>query len=233
MPDKRLITLEELHVGNDSAWKHDRLLTLLNSPFPAAFIKTNNNKPYAPIGKVKFMLTAIFRLWRLEIVEVKQVLNSMQATVRLHYLDPIDEVWYWQDGVGADKIQIEAAPKGTPKNSPIDFTKMTSDAIQKAAPSAVSYALKNAAQKIGTIFGGDLDGDEPLFEPFKPYQEEQKEIVAEAVAPIKEKAAAKQKTEPFDKADQQWDPKNIAAAQKVIAETKAPAAPSFNAPLQF
>jgi hypothetical protein len=68
----------------------------------------------------------------------------------LHVVNPINGLPESQDGVGAATIQLNAgATQG-------DLSSIKPNAIMLAAPAAESYALKNAAEKFGSIFGGNL-----------------------------------------------------------------------------
>jgi hypothetical protein len=110
-----------------------------------------NNVKYIPIGIVEYLLTSIFVKWKVEIRDSKIVANSAVVTVRLHVQDPISGEWDWQDGIGAAPIQTEKGAAATA------FDKVLTDAVMKAAPSAESYAIKDAAEKFGKIFGKDLN----------------------------------------------------------------------------
>ena len=55
-------------------------------------------------------------------------------------------------GIGSWPIQLKK------DSNPTDFNNIIQDAIQKNAPAAESLALKNAAQKLGKLFGGGSDG---------------------------------------------------------------------------
>lgn len=106
---------------------------------------------YLPVERVEWLLTMLFLRWRVEIKSVQMIANSVVVTVRLHYFDHALGEWNWSDGVGAAPIQIDSG------NGAIDFSKMKFAAIQMAAPSAESYALKDAAEKLGKIFGKDMN----------------------------------------------------------------------------
>jgi hypothetical protein len=73
------------------------------------------------------------------------------VTIRLYYYNHLDKEWSWQDGVGAAPIQTD---KGA---GAMDWNAVKSDAVMKAAPAAESYAIKDAAEKIGKLFGKDLN----------------------------------------------------------------------------
>lgn len=142
---------------------------LMNITPPASWVKINkfaNNSKYIPIDKVEFLLTKIFGRFRVEILRTQLIGNSVEATVRLHYFHPVYKEWDWMDGIGADAIQCDAGASAS------DWSKIKKDGVKKASPIAVSEAEKNAAKKLGRLFGRDLNRDnvlsyEPLFDSEK------------------------------------------------------------------
>ncbi len=154
IPKKQLPTLQELHHDIEQAFKNDQLNTLLNQPVPERWIKEHpvaKNVRYLPIDKVEFMLKRIFQEYKIEVLGYSQIFNSVACHVRLHYLNPLTGVWSFHDGLGAVGVQTEAGA------SAADMLKIKSDAVMKALPAAESYAIKDAAEKLGTIFGADLN----------------------------------------------------------------------------
>ena len=79
------------------------------------------------------------------------IANSVVVTVRLHYQDVLSNETLWQDGIGAAPLQTDSGAGA------IEWDKVKNDAVMKAAPAAESYAVKDAAEKIGKIFGKDLN----------------------------------------------------------------------------
>lgn len=151
---KDLPQINDLYDDVEQAAKKNDLNILLNQPPKPEWIKKNqfaNNTNYLPIEKVEYLLTAIYQKWRAEIKEVLVIANSVTVTVRLHVQDPVTMEWDWQDGIGASPIQTEKGASAT------DFTKVNTSAVQMAAPAAESYAIKDAAEKFGKIFGKDLN----------------------------------------------------------------------------
>lgn len=151
---RELPKLEELYNDQGLINKQSQLLTLLNHPPRAEWIKTNpfaNNSKYLPIDKVEYLLTMIFLKWRLEVKTIQVIANSVVVSVRLHVQDPITGEWDWQDGVGGSPIQTKSGAGAT------DFTQVNTAAVQMAAPAAESYAFKDAAEKFGKLFGKDLN----------------------------------------------------------------------------
>ena len=106
---------------------------------------------YLPIERVEYMLTRIFKKWNVEIRQVQVIANSVVVTIRLYYQDVLSNEMLWQDGIGASPIQTD---KGA---GAMDWNKTKNDAVMKAAPAAESYAVKDAAEKIGKLFGKDMN----------------------------------------------------------------------------
>ena len=87
----------------------------------------------------------------MDIKSITVIANSIVAIIRLYVLNPITNEWEWTDGVGAAPIQTESGAAAT------DFSKVNTAAVQMAAPAAESYAIKDAAEKLGKIFGKDIN----------------------------------------------------------------------------
>lgn len=114
---------------------------------------------YIPIERIEWLLTRIFINWRVEVKDLKLIGNSIVCTVRLHYQSVTDGEWIWQDGIGASPLQTD---KGA---GAIEFDKLKNSAVMIAAPAAESYAVKDAAEKIGKLFGKDLNrADQVLYD---------------------------------------------------------------------
>lgn len=117
------------------------------------------NVKYLPIDKVESILDAIFQDWRVEIKQVFQLAQSICAIVRLHYKNPVDGEWTYHDGTGATPLKTD---KGA---SAADLSKIKSDAVATGAPAAVSFAIKDAADHLGNIFGRNLNRHETVTLP--------------------------------------------------------------------
>jgi len=173
MSENKLPTIKELYSGDMAALqKQSQLQGLLNQPPKKDWIKQHpfvKGVAYIPIQRIEWLLTKIFLNWRIDIKDTKIIANSAVVTIRLHYQNVIDQEWNWQDGVGAAPIQTDREASAT------DFSRVKTDAVMKAVPAAESYAIKDAAEKIGKIFGKDLNrGDEIVYagfiEMFKDYE---------------------------------------------------------------
>jgi hypothetical protein len=155
MEKKQLPVLAELYDGDIELKKEqNKLNILLNQPPKSDWIKEHpfaKGVKYIPIGRVEFLLTRLFLKWHVEVKAIQTVANSVVVTVRLHYQNIEDDAWSWQDGIGAAPIQTEK------DCGAMDWDKVRTDSVMKAAPAAESYAIKDAAEKIGKIFGKDLN----------------------------------------------------------------------------
>lgn len=149
-----LPVIDDLYKDVDHAGQQNELNRLLNQAPSQRWVRVNkfaNNSNYIPIGIIEYLLTAIFLKWRVELKSTSVIANSVVVTVRLHILDPITGEWDWQDGIGASPIQTEKGAAAT------DFSKVNTLAVQMAAPAAESYAFKDAAEKLGRLFGKDIN----------------------------------------------------------------------------
>lgn len=163
MANQKLPKLSELHYDPETAFKNDDLKLLLNQPphadwikqHPLATVKNDQGQTvkarYMPIDKIEFLLDRIFQKWRCEILREGVMFNSIYATVRLHYLDPVTGEWSFHDGAGAKSVQTDAGFTAA------DISHIKDAAVQMAFPSAVSFAIKDAAEHLGTVFGRDLN----------------------------------------------------------------------------
>jgi len=153
---KQLPKLADLHHDVATAFKNDELKTLLNQEPHSTWVKRNkyaNNAEYLPIDKIEFLLDRIFQEWQIEVRETKQLFNSIQVTVRVHYLHPVKGEWRFHDGVGAKELQTISG-SGPLK---LDFSNVNKSAVEMATPIAKSMAIKDACDHLGKLFGRDLN----------------------------------------------------------------------------
>ena len=141
------VKIEEI---KDSA----RLKFILNSGVNTKWLKTHptaKNVKYLPIDKIEILLDMIFQEWRIEILNISQLAQSVCVTVRVHYKNPITGEWSFHDGVGASPLQTNAG------KSAADLANIKNNAVQLAAPAAKSYAIKDAVEHLGKMFGRDIN----------------------------------------------------------------------------
>lgn len=170
-----LPTLQDLNQDLGAAFKNDAFNALVNSEVPAKWtkphpfakkdvyiekdgVKTKTRVPieYLPIDKVEYLMTRIFQIWNVEVKNVAQLFNSVSVTVRVHYRNPVTGEVQYHDGVGAVGVQTDAGA------SAADLSAIKQDAIMKALPAAKSYAIKDACEHIGKLFGRDLNRPDTL-----------------------------------------------------------------------
>ena len=187
--ENKVPKIQDIHNDLQEAFKTDQLNLLLNQPPKKEWVKDHpfaKNVKYIPIDKVEFMLTKIFGEWRVEILSEGQMFNSVYVKVRLHYKRPTDSVWSFHDGLGAVGVQTD---KGA---SASDLNAIKQDAIMKALPAAESYAIKDAAEKLGVLFGKDLNRKETM-----PYEASIKEITQKELYELLEYKAEKLTAEEY------------------------------------
>lgn len=134
--------------------KMGELKSVLNQTPNKAWIKNHpiaQGVVYLPIDKVETMLDMIFQQWRVEILSINQLAQSICCTIRLHYLNPVTKEWSYHDGVGAVPLRTD---KGF---SAADLSHIKNDAVATGAPAAKSFAIKDAAEHLGKLFGRDLN----------------------------------------------------------------------------
>jgi hypothetical protein len=164
--ENKLPVLADLYSDTELKLAQNELNILLNAepapgwlkdhPFAKKEIIIDGKKvkvpiKFIPIERVEWLLTRIFIRWHTEIKTVQLIANSVTVTVRLHYQDVVSKEMLWQDGVGAVALQIDAGAGAT------EFDKIKTSAVMMAAPAAKSYAIKDAAEMIGKLFGKDLN----------------------------------------------------------------------------
>lgn len=146
----------ELMYSNISDFK-----AVLNSNPRADWIKVNKysqNAKYLPIRIIEELLSKIFPFWQVEQVGEPKILgNSIVISVNLKVYNPLIGDWLSYAGVGAVPIEVK---KGA---HPTDFTQISPKALHKNVPAALSYAINNAAKKIGKIFGSHLNSIETMY----------------------------------------------------------------------
>lgn len=151
---KELVKIVKGFQDLDTLIADDDFLRIVNQEPPASLIKEHpmaKGVKYMPIDKVEMMLTKMFQHWHVEILREGQMLNSVYVTVRLHYKHPLLDSWTFQDGVGAMTIQVDKGQNAS------NMGAIKSNAIMLGLPAAKSYAIKDAAENIGKVFGRDLN----------------------------------------------------------------------------
>lgn len=137
----------------------DKFKQILNIEPPKQWVKEHpyaKGVEYLPIDKVEILLDTIFQEWRCEIKSISQLAQSIVCIVRVHYKNPVNNEWSYCDGTGAVPLKTD---KGYAAS---DLEHIKSDAVQTGAPAAESYAIKDAVEHLGKIFGRDLNREDAV-----------------------------------------------------------------------
>lgn len=143
----------------DEAFKDDNVNLILNQQPKQSWIKQNKyagNSSYIPIGIIETLLQKIFKRFKIEVTNVSVLFNAVSVTVRVHYADIVTGEWRYHDGVGAVQLQTKAGA------SPAQLESINNNAVQMALPMAKSYAIKDACEHFGALFGRDLNRKDTL-----------------------------------------------------------------------
>ena len=160
MSENKLPTLANLYEDNiELAFKNDQFNLLMNQKPSPNWIRENKfagNSKYIPIGIIETLLQKIFKKYRVEILREGTAFNSVYVVIRLHYIDLITNEWQYYDGIGAVQLQTKQG------SSPAQLENINNNAVMMAFPMAKSYAIKDAAEHIGSLFGRDLNRKDVL-----------------------------------------------------------------------
>lgn len=119
--------------------------------------KYSQNAKYIPIGIIEELLSEIFPFWQVkQIGEPKILGNAVVISVDLQVFNPLLNQWLSYAGVGAVPIEVKSGAH------PTDFTQINPKALHKNVPAALSFAVNNAAKKIGKLFGSHLNRNESI-----------------------------------------------------------------------
>lgn len=150
------LTIQELYNDKELVIKKEQLNTLLNATPPAKWVKEHpyiKGWMYLPIDKVEFLLKKLFKTYKIEVLKTGILFNAIEVGVRVHYLNPVTDEMDYQDGVGAVELQTQ---KGSGVLKP-DFSNVNKGAVTMALPIAKTFAIKDACELIGGVFGGNLN----------------------------------------------------------------------------
>jgi hypothetical protein len=126
----------------------------IKPPIKAIRTQTIDGKivPYLPISYIEQNLKKLyFGLYQMEIISYQMIVNEICVHARIRVFHPLIREWMIYDGIGAVPVQQNS---GSPVSDFVNTKKVK--ALQKNLPAAYALAIKNAAKKIGKLFGGDL-----------------------------------------------------------------------------
>lgn len=171
----KLPDINDIYSDKVALAKQNDLNVILNHPPKPEWVKDHpvaKKVKYIPIERVEYLLTSIFTKWSVEVKQIQLIANSVVVTIRLYFRNPITGEMEYQDGIGASPLQTDQGASAT------DWEKIKSDAVMKSAPAAESFAVKDAAEKIGNLFGKDLNrADKIMYDSLLGKFDESKEDI--------------------------------------------------------
>lgn len=153
---KELPALADLYeVSNiETLFKKDQFNLLMNQDPKPEWIKKNpyaGNSNYIAIGVIETLLQRIFKEFRIEILREGTMFNSVYSVVRVHFTHPVTGEWTYHDGAAACQVQTKTG------SSPANLGDINNNAVMMALPMSVSYAIKDACEHLGRLFGRDIN----------------------------------------------------------------------------
>lgn len=169
------LKIADLNGDIEAAIKNDQFKFILNQEPNPKWLKDHNSATkkqkdargnirevpaqYLPIDKHEILLDYIFQEWRIEVKEVQQLFNAIAVTVRVHYKNPMTKEWSFHDGVGANILQLNKDSAAS------DLGNIKANAVMIGLPAAKSYAIKDACEHLGKLFGRDLNrADQTMYQ---------------------------------------------------------------------
>lgn len=155
--NSRLVSLAKYKGRLEELIIQDEFKQLLNQEPPAQWVHTHpfaKSVKYIPIEIIESMLDKLFGEWRVVVLREGQLFNSIYVCVRVHYKNPLTGEWGHQDGIGAVAVQTETG------KSAADLAAIKSNAVMLGLPAAKSFAIKDAVEHLGKLFGRDLNRKE-------------------------------------------------------------------------
>jgi hypothetical protein len=106
--------------------------------------------------------------WSVKVNSIQLIANSVVIciTLKINLGDRVIEF----DGVGASPLQVNTDA------NPTDITELKSNAVMLAVPAAKSFAIKDAAEHLGEMFGRNLNR-EHYIHSMKSENKVEKEVV--------------------------------------------------------
>lgn len=165
LTSSKLPTIQEIFEGVESIGKTEGLLAILNHEPRKEWVREHpfiKGWLYLPIGTIEYLLKKIFKRYKIEVIKTGLLMNAVEVTIRIHYLDPATGEMMFHDGVGAQELQT-MRDTGALK---LDMSNVNRGAVQMALPIAKTLAIKDACDHFGRLFGADLNRKDLLkYEP--------------------------------------------------------------------
>ena len=144
---------------------------VLNGETPEEWIRVlpGTTVKYVPIQRLEWLLTSIFGQFKYEVKSVLEINDSISVVVRVHYYNPVLDVWEWADGVGAAPLMATEGEM----------------AVALALPAAKSFAVKDAVEPLGKLFGKDLNrADQIAYDNLEKKKKDSTELTKKIVTAL-------------------------------------------------
>lgn len=135
--------VEEMWANKELMSKVNDFNVTLNQEPQKEWVRTlkGTDIKYLPIERIEWLLTSIYGQFKYEVKSVLVIDNSVSCVVRVHYYNPVLDCWEWADGAGAAPLMATEGDM----------------AVALALPAAKTFAVKDAVEPLGKIFGKDLN----------------------------------------------------------------------------
>lgn len=135
--------VEEMWANKELMSKVNDFNVTLNQEPQKEWVRTlkGTDIKYLPIERIEWLLTSIYGQFKYEVKSVLVIDNSVSCVVRVHYYNPVLDCWEWADGTGAAPLMATEGDM----------------AVALALPAAKTFAVKDAVEPLGKIFGKDLN----------------------------------------------------------------------------
>ena len=163
--------VEALYANKELMDKIAQFNLVLNGETPEEWIKVlpGTTVKYVPIQRLEWLMTSIFGQFKYEVKSVSVIDNSISVLVRVHYYNPVLDVWEWADGVGASPLMATEGEM----------------AVALALPAAKSFAVKDAVEPLGKLFGKDLNrADQIAYDNLEKKKKDTTEITKKIVTAL-------------------------------------------------
>lgn len=163
--------VEALYANKELMDKIAQFNLVLNGETPEEWIRVlpGTTVKYVPIQRLEWLMTSIFGQFKYEVKSVSVIDNSISVLVRVHYYNPVLDVWEWADGVGAAPLMATEGEM----------------AVALALPAAKSFAVKDAVEPLGKLFGKDLNrADQIAYDNLEKKKKDTTEITKKIVTAL-------------------------------------------------
>jgi hypothetical protein len=171
---------------HDEIFSENPVRKLMQNEPHKSWLKKNEfakGADYLPIDKVEYLLDNLFAArWKVQILSTEQTDTTVSVTIRLHYFDEKQGEWMFHDGVCGVALKRDALTKEEKATFDqllflvgqtgdlIERAKLQKayyelkklrpvkdDSIQGSYQIAKSFAIRDAADHLGKLFGRDLN----------------------------------------------------------------------------